>query len=100
MSSMFAAAQSVFCPSAALVSEQRLDPWAEPPVTDCQNSRGHGNENYIGKARDDQKKIGWRAPVVVEVVDRDNAGSPGYNEEHDEGENHLKSHTRKINSPT
>lgn len=72
------------------VSEHGLDARPQSPVADCQNSRWHGDEDNVGKTSNDQKKICGGTRVVVEVVDRDNAGSPGRDEEHDESKDHLK----------
>lgn len=77
------------------MSKQRLDEGTKPSVANCQNNRRHGNEDDVGKSSNDQKKLGRRALVVVEVVDRDNAGPPRCNEEHDESQNHLEKHTEK-----
>ena len=64
-------------------------------MSDSQNSRWHGNEDDVGKTSNDQKKVSWGAAVVVEIVDGDNAGSPGCNEEHYESENHLEKHMKQ-----
>lgn len=79
------------------MSEHRLDERTQPPMADSQNSRWHGNEDDVGKTSNDEKKVSWGAAVVVEIVDRDNAGSPGCNEEHYESENHLEKHTKQRN---
>lgn len=81
------------CSVAQSVSECRLHERTQPPVANCQNSWRHGNEDNVGKSSNDQKKLSRRAAVVVEIVDRDNAGSPGCNEKHDESENHLEEQT-------
>lgn len=82
------------------VSKQRLDEGTQPPVANCQDSRWHGNEDDVGKSSNDQKKLSRGASVVVEIVDRDNAGSPRCNEEHYESENHLEKHAWKELSET
>lgn len=74
------------------VRECRLDERTQPAVAECQNNRGHCNEDDVGKTSNDQKILCRRAPVVVEIVDRDNASSPRYYEEHYESENHLQKH--------
>lgn len=72
-----------------LVGKQRFEESPQTSVTDCQDSRRQGNEDNVGKASNDQQKLGRGALVVVEIVDRDDAGSPRCNEEHDESKNHL-----------
>lgn len=64
-------------------------------MTHCKDHRRHGNEDNVGKTSNDQKKLSRGPTVVVKVVDRENAGSPRCNEEHDEGEDHLEKHTRE-----
>lgn len=66
------------------------------PVADCQNDRWQGNEDDVGKTSNDHQIIGWGATVVVEVVDRDNAGPPWEDEEYYEGENHLGKKSTQI----
>lgn len=76
-------------PRSRSVGEQRFEERPQTSVSDRQDNRRQGNEDNVGKASDDQQELGRGALVVVEVVDRDDAGSPGYNEEHDESKNHL-----------
>ena len=58
-------------------------------VTNRQNNGRHGDEENVGKACNDQEELGRLTAVVVEVVDRYYAGSPGGDEEHNEGQNNL-----------
>lgn len=75
------------------VGKQRFEESPQASVTDCQDSRRQGNEDNVGKASDDQQKRGRGASVVVEIVDRNDAGSPRCNEEHDDAKNHLGGET-------
>lgn len=80
------------------VSEQRFVEGSQASVTDCQDDRGKANEDSVGKASNDQQKLGRGASVVVEIIDREDAGSPRYNEENGESKNHLgkKSHVSAL----
>lgn len=69
--------------------KQRFEESPQASVADCQDSRRQGNENNVGKASNDQQKLSRGALVVVEIVDRDDAGSPRCDEEHDKSKNHL-----------
>lgn len=71
------------------VGKQRFEESPQASVTDCQDSRRQGNEDNVGKASDDQQKLGRGALAVVEIVDRYDAGSPRCNEERDERKNDL-----------
>lgn len=78
------------------LGENGLDEGAQPPVAHCQDHWRQGDKDDVGKTSDDEQKLRRGATVVVEVVDGDNAGSPRGDEEHDEGEDHLKKYTREI----
>lgn len=59
-------------------------------MTDGQDNRRQGNEEGVGKASNDQQKPGRGALAVVEIVNREDAGSPRSNEEYDESKDHLE----------
>lgn len=66
------------------VGKKRFEESPQASMTDCQDSRRHGNEDNVGKASNHQQKLSRGALVVVEIVNRDDAGSPRCNEQHDE----------------
>lgn len=65
-------------------------------MSDCQNRRRHGDKGNVGKSCNNQKILSRVATAVVEIVDGDDAGSPGCNEEHNECKDHLESHNEGV----
>lgn len=76
--------------------ERGFDAGMQTPVSHRQNHWWQGDEDGVGKASNDQEEISRGAAVVVEVVDRNDAGSPRYNEEHNQTKNHLMKKEKNL----